>query len=113
MVVGDSITDFRMLKAVDQAQGLAIAFNANQYALPYAAMSLASIAINDLAPALTAWRSGSRSAARQIVTAREKAGGKEGRGYFHWLSGKGNLYNVIARHRQIRGLVREEAGKLG
>ena len=113
VVVGDSITDFRMLKAVNQAQGLAIAFNANQYALPYATMSLASAAISDLAPVLTAWRSGGRGAARQMVTTREKDGGKENRGYFHWLSGERDLYNVIARHRQIRGLVREAAGKLG
>ena len=84
-----------------------------QYALPYATKSLASATISDLAPALTAWRNGGRDGARQIVTTREKAGGKEGRGYFHWLSGKGDLYNVIARHRQIRGLVREAAGKLG
>jgi energy-converting hydrogenase A subunit R len=113
VVVGDSITDFRMLKAVNQAQGLAIAFNANQYALPCATMSLASVAISDLAPVLTAWRSGGRDGARQMVTAGEKAGGKENQGYFHWLSGERDLYNVIARHRQIRGLVREAAGKLG
>ena len=36
VVVGDSITDFRMLQAVEKAGGLAIAFNANEYALPYA-----------------------------------------------------------------------------
>jgi len=41
VVVGDSITDFRVLQAVEEAGGLAIAFNANEYALPYATMSLA------------------------------------------------------------------------
>ncbi len=112
-VVGDSITDFRMLKAVDQAQGLAIAFNASQYALPYATMSLASENISDLAPVLADWQIGGRDKVKQVVTAREKAGGKENREYFHWLSGERDLYNVIARHRQIRGLVREAAGKLG
>jgi len=34
VVVGDSITDSRMLRTVEKAGGLAIAFNANEYALP-------------------------------------------------------------------------------
>ena len=54
VVVGDSITDFRMFRAVDEAGGLAIAFNANEYALPYATMSLASTFISDLSDILQA-----------------------------------------------------------
>jgi len=52
IVVGDSITDFRMLQTIDNAGGLAIAFNANKYALPYATMSLASTHISDLTEVL-------------------------------------------------------------
>jgi len=44
VVVGDSITDFRMLQAVEEAGGLAVAFNANEYALPYSTMSLRGMA---------------------------------------------------------------------
>ena len=113
VVVGDSITDFRMLKAVDHAGGLAIAFNANQYALPYATMSLASTDISDLAPVLKAWQEGGREEAEKVVKAREKAGGNDNRDNFHWLSGKSEIYHVIALHKRIRQLVREEAGKLG
>jgi len=113
VVVGDSITDFRMLKAVDHAGGLAIAFNANQYALPYATMSLASVYVSDLAPVLKAWQEGGREEAEKLVKAREKAGGNENRDNFHWLSGKSEIYDVIALHKRIRQLVREEAGKLG
>ncbi|MBU2608018.1 MAG: hypothetical protein KKF26_01730, partial [Chloroflexi bacterium] len=47
VVVGDSITDFRMLHAVEQAGGLAIAFNANEYALPHATVGMASTFISD------------------------------------------------------------------
>ena len=32
-MAGDSITDSRMLQAVEKSGGLAIAFNANQYAI--------------------------------------------------------------------------------
>ena len=112
-VVGDSITDFRMLQAVDAAGGLAIAFNANKYALPCATMSLASAYISDLNKALEAWRKGQRKAIEKIVKEKEKAGGTGDRGYFHWLSGREDIADVIELHQRIRRTVREEAGKLG
>ncbi len=43
MVVGDSITDFKMLSAVREEGGVAVAFNANMYALPHANFSLATL----------------------------------------------------------------------
>ena len=113
VVVGDSITDFRMLQAVEEAGGLAIAFNANEYALPYATMSLASTSINDLAEVLEAWPKGRRDKVEKIVKQKEKIGGVGDRGYFHWLSGRKDIDNVIEIHKRIRRLVREEAGKLG
>ena len=112
-VVGDSITDFRMLRAVDYAGGLAIAFNANQYALPYATMSLASTSLSDLTPVLRAWQASGRDGAEKVVKAEEEAGGRENRQNFHWLSGRKELYDVIAIHKRLRHLVRDEAGKLG
>ncbi len=113
VVVGDSITDFRMLQAVDEAGGLAIAFNANKYALPYATMSLASTSINDLAEVLVAWPKGQRKGIEKIVKAKEKTGGAEDRGHFHWLSGRENRDDVTKIHQRIRRLVRESASKLG
>ncbi len=113
VVVGDSITDSRMLQTVEEAGGLAIAFNANEYALPYATMSLASTFISDLSEVLQAWSKGQRKAVEKIVKEKEKIGGKEDRGYFHWLSGRKDIDEVTAIHKRIRRLVREEAGKLG
>jgi len=113
VVVGDSITDFRMLQAVEEAGGLAIAFNANEYALPCATMSLASTSISDLMEVSEAWQKGSRRGAEKIVKEKEKIGGTGDRGYFHWLSGSKDIGEVIEIHRRIRRLVREEAGKLG
>ncbi|MDP2931055.1 MAG: hypothetical protein Q8O05_00985, partial [Chloroflexota bacterium] len=60
VVVGDSITDFRMLQAVEEAGGLAIAFNANEYALPYATIGLASTQISNLTEVFQAWQKGQR-----------------------------------------------------
>ena len=113
VVVGDSITDFKMLQAVDAAGGLAIAFNANEYALPYATMSLASTHISDLTEVLEAWQKDKRSGVEKLVKEKEKTGGIGDRGYFHWLSGRKDIDEVIQIHKRIRRLVREEAGKLG
>ena len=113
VMVGDSITDSRVLQAVEEAGGLAIAFNANEYALPYSTMSLASTFISDLLEVLQVWQKGQRKEVEKIVKAKEKIGGVGDRGYFHWLSGRKNIDEVIATHKRIRRLAREEAGKLG
>ncbi len=113
VVVGDSITDSRVLREVEGQGGLAVAFNANQYALPCATMSLASTSINDLSDILRAWSKGYRKGAESMVREREKTGGSGDRGYFHWLTGRENTDEVVAVHGRIRKMVREEAGKLG
>ena len=113
VAVGDSITDFRMLQTVEEAGGLAIAFNANEYALPYSTMSLASTSLSDLMEVLETWQKGQRRGAETIVKEKEKIGGVGDRGYFHWLSGRKNIDEVVKVHKRIRRLVREEAGKLG
>jgi energy-converting hydrogenase A subunit R len=113
VVVADSITDFKMLKTVDQAGGLAIAFNANQYALPYATLGLASTHLSDLEPILSTWwqcgRPGVQKQSGQIL------GDVEGnRNNFDWLAAKGvDIYDVISLHRRLRKVVREKAGELG
>ena len=113
IVVGDSITDSRMLQAVEEAGGLAIAFNANEYALPYSTMSLASTFISDLTEVLQAWQKSQRKGVEKIVREKEKTGGVRDRDYFHWLSGRKDIDEVIEIHKRIRRLAREEAAKLG
>ena len=113
VVIGDSITDFRMLQAVEAEGGLAIAFNANEYALPYSTMSLASTSLFDLTEVLEAWQKGQRSRVEKMVKEKGKTGGRGDRGYFHWLSGRKDIDEVIEIHKRIRRLVREEASKLG
>jgi len=112
-VVGDSITDFKMLQAVNKAGGLAIAFNANEHALKYATMSLASVRLDDLWVALEAWERGGRHAVERIVKEREKTGGYNNREHFHWLDETKDITPALKIHKRIRHLVREEAAKLG
>lgn len=113
IVVGDSITDAKMLEAVNKAGGLAVAFNANEYALPYATLSLASTNIYDLAIVCEAWRKGGIKAVEGLIKARGGQGGKGNREYFHWLLNDRDLKPVLSVHRRIRRLVREESAKLG
>jgi energy-converting hydrogenase A subunit R len=113
VVVGDSITDFRMLQAVEEEGGVSIAFNANEYALPYSTMSLASTLLSDLTEVLEAWQKGKRSRVEKVVKWEERIGGKGDRNYFHWLPGRKDIDEVIEIHKRIRGVAREEAGKLG
>ena len=113
VAVGDSITDFKMLEAVNKAGGLAIAFNANEYALNYSTMSLASTNLGDLWIVLVAWEKGGRQATEMLVKQRQRTGGKGDRGYFHWLDENKDVTQVLKIHKRIRNLVRKEAARLG
>jgi len=112
-VVGDSITDFKMLEAVNKAGGLAIAFNANEYALRYASISLASVRLDDLWIVLAAWKKGARSVVEKAVKDRQEAGGAGDREWFHWLDEIGDVVPILEIHKKIRRLVRQEAADLG
>jgi energy-converting hydrogenase A subunit R len=112
-VVGDSITDFKMLQAVNKAGGLAIAFNANEYVLPYSTLGLASVSLYDLWVVLEAWEEGGRGVAERLVKEKEVAGGTEDREWFHWIAGTKDITQALEIHKRIRRLVREEAAKLG
>ena len=113
VVVADSITDFKMLRTVDQAGGLSIAFNANQYALPYATLGVASTHLSDIFPVLQTWRNCGRNGVEKLA-GQPVIGIEADRSNFHWLAEKGNdIYDVIALHRKLRKIVREKAGELG
>jgi predicted HAD superfamily phosphohydrolase len=102
-----------MLQAVNKAGGLAIAFNANEYALPYSTMSLASVSLYDLWVVLEAWEKGGRRALERVVREKEVTGGTKDREWLHWLDGTKDIAPALEIHKRIRRLVREEAAKLG
>jgi energy-converting hydrogenase A subunit R len=112
-VVGDSITDFKMLQAVNKTGGLAIAFNANEYALPYSTLGLASVSLYDLWIVLESWEKGDRQDVEKVVKEKEVAGGARDRGWLHWLDGTKDITPALEIHKRTRRLVREEAAKLG
>jgi len=113
VVVGDSITDIRMLEVVEAAGGLAIVFNGNRFCLPQGTVGVGSTSIRDLWPLLSTWANGmGRQGIRDHVIA---AGKKKGPPFYHWLAGATDeeLAPIIDLHGRFRRAVREGAAKLG
>lgn len=111
VVVGDSITDFKMLKFINENKGLAIVFNGNEYAIPYGTVAVASTNIFHLLPLLTSWE---RKGRKEVVSlAKELEKSSTELPYYHYLGNKKKLDEIIKIHKNIRKIVRGEAGKLG
>lgn len=113
VAVGDSITDCRMLEAVSHAGGLAVAFNANHFALPCATMGLASPSLLDLLVVTRAWELGGREGAEGLVRVKESLAELEGGAHFHWLEGRSDLTPIIELHQEMRRHLRHDAASLG
>lgn len=140
IAVGDSITDYKMLNEVAAHDGVAVVFNGNEYAVPYANVGLASVDIRFLCLVCEAFERGGKVAVMDVVTDWE-ANLKEFEAnpanipdsvitadikefvatqkipvpYFHNLerADARKKDEVIKIHKQFRMQVREDAGKLG
>jgi energy-converting hydrogenase A subunit R len=112
-VVGDSITDFQMLKAVEAAGGLAIVFNGNRYALPFGTVGVASVSLLNLLPVLRIWVEHGREALRKAVLS-SNLSAQEGDAAYHWLVNASNMEEIIRVHGAARKMARGEGtGSLG
>ncbi len=67
IAVGDSITDFKMLKKVRDEGGLAVAFNGNEYSIPYANVGLASTDQRFLLPLTDAFENGGKKGVAEVL----------------------------------------------
>jgi len=115
-VVVDSITDFRMAQTVEAAGGIALAWNANWFVIPYASCGVAAVSALAVKPLLHAWRAGGRAAIKEMIeNIPESRKSKEGP-YYHWLVGKDQAYlkEVLKIHKRLRIICRGlETAKLG
>jgi energy-converting hydrogenase A subunit R len=110
-VVGDSITDNAMLTSVRIADGLAVAFNGNRYALECANVGVASMSLADVLPLVKAWEEGSLDGARRFVSREAKPPDADGP-HYHWLAGE-DIAAAVDVHARFRRLVRQAAAALG
>jgi energy-converting hydrogenase A subunit R len=142
IAVGDSITDYKMLQAVATRGGVAVVFNGNQYAVPYATVGLASVDIRFLYLVCKAFERGEKDAVMDVVTNWEEnrsvygedpmnipdgyitpdlkdflitQKGKIPFPYFHNLerADERKKSEILTIHKRLRMQVREDAGKLG
>jgi energy-converting hydrogenase A subunit R len=67
IVVGDSITDYRMLGTVKDTGGVAVAFNGNQYSIPYANVGLACTDMRMLLVIIEGYECGQTKGAISVV----------------------------------------------
>ena len=109
VVVGDSITDFKMLRAANDAGGLAVAFNANKYAIPFATVALATTDMMDLLPILKQWEAGRRESIIQSFSGRND----KREPFIDVIVDRENYDDIIDAHKKIRKEVRGRAAKLG
>ncbi|MBN2013885.1 MAG: HAD hydrolase family protein [Candidatus Altiarchaeota archaeon] len=72
IVVGDSITDYKMLEGVRSEGGIAIVFNGNKYAIPYANVGLATTDMRFLLVIVAGYMCGGTSYAMDVVREWEK-----------------------------------------
>lgn len=108
--VGDSITDYKMLEKVRESGGLAIVFNGNEFAVPYASVGVASATLRSILPITSAFLRGGKEEAIEAVKLLQNSDP----GYSCLESvDKKKLEQVINTHKKYRMLVRGQAGKLG
>ncbi|MFZ2071428.1 MAG: HAD hydrolase family protein [Halobacteriota archaeon] len=140
IVVGDSITDYKMLEEVARHGGVSVVFNGNEYAVPYANVGLASVDIRFLWILCTAFVRAGKGAVmavvrdwednradfetnpahipdnsitedlRDLIMNRQMA-----LPYFHDVERADGeeREEIIRAHKQVRMQVRADAGKLG
>ena len=112
VVVGDSITDFKMLATIEQAGGLAIVFNGNEYALPYGTCGVASRDLTAILPVIEAFVENGRSGAQNLIERLAPQPAVAEGPVYHWLPAQ-DLNQVLPAHKKFRKLLRGQAAKLG
>ena len=108
VMVGSESEDSRVLKAVKSAGGLAVAFNASPGALEQSTLAMASTGIEELLDVLNAWARGSHRGVEKLAKEKEKAGSKNGKSVFHWMSGRSDLHEISEIHQRYREAVKTQ-----
>ncbi|HDH28893.1 MAG TPA: hypothetical protein ENH13_07145, partial [Euryarchaeota archaeon] len=106
VAIGDSITDYKMLREVSGAGGLAIAFNANKYCLPYADVAVATLDGRAVLPIIEAFKSGGRGGALQKAAELESDPAELESGYGYLLEMEIRpVYSVIAENKDLKEIL--------
>jgi len=134
VAVGDSITDFKMLGLVRDNNGLAIVFNGNEYAVPYANVGLACSDMRPILIVLKEFEKGMKEVGDVVKKLEKNVNAadiaihevkkllminKNNQNFvqpqFNWLLGvsEEKQEKIIEAHKKARKFVRGAAAKLG
>ncbi|RDV83652.1 hypothetical protein [Ammonifex thiophilus] len=112
VAVGDSITDFHMLRTVREAGGLSLVFNGNAYSLPYGTCAVASSNLTAILPLIKAFVQGGLTAVERKIGELSRSSGEEGP-FYHWLLDRSPGEEIISLHARFRARLRGRAAQLG
>ncbi|MCS7265613.1 MAG: haloacid dehalogenase-like hydrolase [Armatimonadetes bacterium] len=110
VVIGDSITDYHMLKTVRDEGGLTIVFNGNEYALPYGVIGIASLDLKSILPLLEIFAESGLEGCKDWVCQQKPQNDWDA--HYQVLSEE-TWQNALPVHRKFRQAVRGQAAKLG
>lgn len=111
--IGDSITDFRMLEYVKENGGLAIVFNGNEYAIPYAMAGVASMTLEAVIPLIERFFHDGALEVKEFIKGTPKSHTAFCDAQYQWLENHPSLDNVISIHKLFRRRLRGKAAQLG
>ena len=125
LVVGDSITDYKMLEGVKKEEGVSVVFNGNEYAIPYASIGLATTDmrwlhvitsnISDIFEMVDLWEE-KRDSDLEFIKNNLSTDLTRDIGelpYIHNLMRRNNFDEVIGIHKRYREMMRGLSAKLG
>jgi len=110
IVVGSGIADAALLKAVNEAEGLAVAFNAKERTLRNASLGLASINLDVLWPIIEIWSSGKRALVENYVKNVDRNKNNASSGIFHWLETEEDVISISKIHEKTRSSLENRNG---
>lgn len=110
VAIGDSITDYHMLKAVRDEGGLAIVFNGNEYALPYGVIGVASLDLRAVLPPIEIFAEKGLESVKDWLSEQKPKG--EWDAHYQVLSEE-TWQSALPIHRKFRQVLRGQAAKLG
>lgn len=110
--VGDSITDVELFTAVNQAGGLSLAVNGNNYALEHAQVAVATQDMRLLRPLLDAWATGGH---RAVISFIKSSASQRSPAHYAVIDTRdpSDFALLLAKHAYMRTMVRTDAAALG
>lgn len=112
--VGDSITDSQAAKVMEAMRGLMIAFNGNDFVVPFATVGFATTNMSHLRPALDVWQGNGRAGLREWTNSQPRPQGEFDTN-FDWVvdATDKRVGEIVDTHRRFRRKLREDAASLG